>query len=83
MKRKTENPLPEIDLVKGSLHLENKRCGKPNCRCVLFGPGALRETKTVKRYMVELSEHGWLIELPKGSEVDGAPRQLAYRIVRA
>ena len=41
MKRKTENPLPEIDLLKGSLHLETKRCGKRNCRCQsghLHGP---------------------------------------------
>ena len=41
MKRKTENPLPEIGLLKGSLHLETKRCGKPNCRCArgyLHGP---------------------------------------------
>ena len=34
MTEKTENPLPKVDLLKGSLHLENKRCGKPNCRCV-------------------------------------------------
>ena len=33
MKRKTENPLPEIDLLKGSLFQEWKTCGKPNCRC--------------------------------------------------
>ncbi len=33
MTEKTENPLPKIDLLKGSLHLETKRCGKPNCRC--------------------------------------------------
>ena len=50
---------------------------------VLFGPGALRETKIVKRFMVDLLEHGWLIELPKGCVVDGVPRQLAYQIVRA
>ncbi len=49
---------------------------------VQFGPGALRETKTAKRHMALLSEHGWLIRLPEGSEVDGAPRQLAYRIRR-
>lgn len=33
MTEKTENPFPKIDLLKGSLHLETKRCGKPNCRC--------------------------------------------------
>ena len=30
---KMADPLPKIDLLKGSLHLETKRCGKPNCRC--------------------------------------------------
>jgi len=34
MTEKTEILLPKVDLLKGSLHLENKRCGKPNCRCV-------------------------------------------------
>lgn len=27
------DPLPKTDLLKGSLHLETKRCGKRNCRC--------------------------------------------------
>ena len=49
---------------------------------VQFGPNALRETKTAKRFMALLAEHGWLAELPKGSVVDGVPRQFAYRIVR-
>jgi len=49
---------------------------------VLFGPGALRETKTAKQFMALLAEHGWLVGLPEGAEVDGAPRQLAYRIRR-
>ena len=38
---KIENSLPKIGLLKGSLHLETKRCGKPNCRCArgyLHGP---------------------------------------------
>ncbi len=49
---------------------------------VQFGPGALRETKTAKQFMALLAEHGWLVGLPEGAEVDGAPRQLAYRIRR-
>ena len=41
MTEKSENPLPKAGYLKGSLHLENKRCGKPNCRCArgyLHGP---------------------------------------------
>ena len=30
---KMADPLPKIDTAKGSLHLEWKSCGKPNCRC--------------------------------------------------
>jgi len=33
MNQKTENPLPKTGFLKGSLHLETKRCGKLNCRC--------------------------------------------------
>ncbi len=35
------NPLPKIAVLAGSLHLEWKRCGRPNCRCQagrLHGP---------------------------------------------
>jgi hypothetical protein len=38
---KMPDPLPKTDFLKGSLHLEMKRCGRPNCRCVrgyLHGP---------------------------------------------
>ncbi len=33
MNENTANSLPKTDFLKGSLHLETKRCGKPNCRC--------------------------------------------------
>jgi hypothetical protein len=38
---KMPDPLPKAGYLKGSLHLETKRCGKPNCRCArgyLHGP---------------------------------------------
>ena len=38
--RKSREPLPKA-AVKGSLHVEWKRCGKPTCRCrsgALHGP---------------------------------------------
>ena len=45
MKQMSENnsrgSLPKIAAVRGSLHLERKRCGRPNCRCArgqLHGP---------------------------------------------
>jgi len=47
------------------------------------GPNSLRETKVVKRHLKTLQEHGWVVGLPPGSVVNGAPRKLAYRIVRA
>jgi len=41
MNEKNEFSLPKTDFLKGSLHVETKRCGKPNCRCArgyLHGP---------------------------------------------
>jgi hypothetical protein len=38
---KMPDPLPKTDFLKGSLHIEMKQCGKPNCRCArgyLHGP---------------------------------------------
>lgn len=40
-KQTSANPLPKIDPVRGSLHVEWKRCGRSNCRCQdgrLHGP---------------------------------------------
>lgn len=50
---------------------------------VTLGPGALRETATVRKLMVVLAAHGWLAQLDAGAVVDGKSRQLAYRIVGA
>jgi hypothetical protein len=39
------NPLPKIEPLRGSLHLEWKRCGRANCRCSLgrlHGPYSAR-----------------------------------------
>lgn len=47
-----------------------------------YGPGAMRETKTAKKLMAILDEHGWLVALEEGAVVDGVSRQLVYRIVR-
>ena len=50
---------------------------------VQHGPGCMRETKTVKKYLEILADSGWLVVLDPDAEVDGSPRKLAYRIVRA
>ena len=46
-----------------------------------FGPNALREGKEARAALGILADHGWLHALPKGAEVDGASRRLAYAIV--
>lgn len=35
---KSGDPLPKMDLLRGSLHQELKWCGKPNCRCARGHP---------------------------------------------
>ena len=47
---------------------------------VQFGPGSLREKKTVKWLMVVLSEHGCLRALDEGAVIDDQSRKTAYRI---
>lgn len=46
-----------------------------------FGPYAMRETKDAKRFMAVLAAHGWIVELPQGTVVDGSARGLAYQVV--
>ncbi|MDV7145633.1 YfjI family protein [Tropicimonas sp. TH_r6] len=43
----------------------------------------LRESPAAKDAIKILVEHGWLVQLPPGTEVRGARRQEAYRIVRS
>jgi hypothetical protein len=47
---------------------------------VQHGPNPLRETAKAKQALQMLESHGWLHKLDKGAEVDGAARQIAYRI---
>ena len=46
------------------------------------GPAALRETKVAKAALGLLAAHGWVTALQPGTEVNGAPRKLAYRVYR-
>ncbi len=53
------------------------------CRDVVQrGPGALRESPRVKAALMLLETHGWLARLEQGTEVRGAARREAWRIVR-
>lgn len=49
---------------------------------VIMGPNSLREAKTIKQLMVILANHGWLVLLPRGENIDGESRRLSYRIVK-
>ena len=49
---------------------------------VPLGPNALRETKTVRRLLAVLADHGWLVALPPRIEIGGVVTRKAYRIVR-
>ncbi len=46
------------------------------------GPNQLRETPKAKATLILLERHGWVVSLPKGTEVRGKLRNEAYRIVR-
>ena len=45
-----------------------------------FGPNSIREAKTAKRLVSILEEHGWLIRVEKGMELDGAHRRDVWRV---
>ena len=44
------------------------------------GPNGIRDSKRLKKMFTILTEHGWLIKMPDGTEVDGKPRNTAYRL---
>jgi hypothetical protein len=46
------------------------------------GPNALRESPKAHAALRLLEAHGWLVPLPPGAVVRGAPRKAAWRIVR-
>jgi hypothetical protein len=43
---------------------------------------ALRESPKARAALKMLEAHGWLVALPQGAVVHGAPRKEAWRIVR-
>ena len=49
---------------------------------VQWGPGALRESPKARAALRVLETHGWLVPLEAGTEVRGARRKEAWRIVR-
>ncbi len=59
---------------------------RPDPRCHLAaiyqtGPGALRDSATARRIIGILVEHGWLVRLPIGTEIDGSRRRDAWELV--
>jgi hypothetical protein len=58
---------------------------QPGGRCHLAqvyqrGPGPLRDAATARRIVGLLMEHGWLLKLPEGTELDGAVRKEAWEL---
>jgi hypothetical protein len=47
-----------------------------------FGPNSIRDAKTAKRLVSILEEHGWLIRIERGLELDGAHRRDVWRVWR-
>jgi hypothetical protein len=45
------------------------------------GPGAIRDKATAKRMVAILADHGWLLPVLEGGEVDGKWRREVWRIV--
>ncbi|MEJ6390472.1 YfjI family protein [Gymnodinialimonas ulvae] len=48
-----------------------------------FGPGSMREAKTVTALTSILVRYGWLVPLEHGVVIDGAARKVAFQIVGA
>ncbi len=46
------------------------------------GPQQVRTARGARRAVEILEEHGWLIPLPDGAEIDGVKRREAWKIVR-
>jgi hypothetical protein len=44
------------------------------------GPDGLRDAKTARRIMTTLEDHGWLVRIPGGSEVNGTYRKEAWEV---
>ncbi|MDO5643077.1 MAG: YfjI family protein [Paracoccus sp. (in: a-proteobacteria)] len=47
-----------------------------------FGPGSMRDSKTVAAMAQVLERAGWLVPMPEGIEIRGAARKLAWRIAK-
>ncbi len=47
-----------------------------------LGPNAIRDSKTARKMIRILEDHGWVIHMEGGAEVGGQHRREAWRIVR-
>ena len=58
---------------------------RPDPRCHLSaiyqrGLNALGDAATARRIVAILEDHGWILPLPVGTEIDGAPRRDAWTL---
>lgn len=76
--------------VAPDLHLASKLLSwwqtRDDRRCHLAtiyqrGPYAIREATVARRIVAVLEEHGWIVRLPPGTEIDGSPRRDAWSLV--
>ncbi len=47
-----------------------------------LGPNAIRDSKTARKMIRILEDHGWVVRMEGGAEVDGQHRREAWRIVK-
>ncbi|MBV8737675.1 MAG: hypothetical protein JO007_10525 [Alphaproteobacteria bacterium] len=46
------------------------------------GPAEIRDAKTARQVITILEEHGWLMRIPEGAEIDEVYRREAWQIVK-
>ena len=47
-----------------------------------YGPNSVRDAKTAQRIVALLEDHGWLMRVEGGQEIDGAHRREVWRVWR-
>jgi hypothetical protein len=75
---------PDLQLARRLLTWWQAR-PEPQCHLAAIyqnGPPAVRDAATARRIVALLVEHGWIVPLPAGTELDGKPRRDAWELVR-
>jgi hypothetical protein len=74
---------PELRQAEALLRWWQKR-DDPRCHLAeiyQFGPHVIRSAETASKAVTTLHTHGWLRQLPAGTEIDGAARRNAWELV--